>query len=69
MIGVYLTHPQVEIDPNVPVPEWGLSSRGRERIDAILGRPWLKGLKRIVASEERKAIETGERIAASLGIT
>lgn len=24
----YLTHPQVQIDPDVPVPQWGLSSVG-----------------------------------------
>ena len=27
----YLTHPQVQIDPDVPVPQWGLSPVGRAR--------------------------------------
>ena len=68
MIGLYLTHPQVEIDPAIPVPEWGISSKGRERIEAILDRSWLKGLKRVVASAERKAVETARLVAGSLEI-
>lgn len=69
MIGFYLTHPQVVIDPAIPVPQWSISSQGRARIEAMLGRPWLRSLKRIIASEERKAIETAGLIADSLGIS
>jgi broad specificity phosphatase PhoE len=68
LIGLYLTHPQVEIEPGIPVPQWRISDKGRARIEAILGRRWVKRLKRVVASEERKAVETGELIAASLGL-
>jgi hypothetical protein len=46
MIAYYLTHPQVEIDPDRPVPLWRLSALGRERLRAILGRPWLDGIER-----------------------
>lgn len=28
MFGIYVTHPQVRIDPDVPVPCWGLSEPG-----------------------------------------
>ncbi|MCS3495855.1 hypothetical protein M2189_005186 [Bradyrhizobium japonicum] len=31
----YLTHPQVQIDPTVPVPQWGLSPLGRTRTEAL----------------------------------
>lgn len=31
MHALYITHPQVKIDADVPVPEWGLSERGAER--------------------------------------
>ena len=31
MFGLYITHPQVKIDPEVPVPKWGLSDLGAER--------------------------------------
>ncbi len=68
MIGYYLTHPQVQIDPAVPVPDWSLSPVGRARMEAVRDRPWLDGLRRIVSSEERKAVETAEILAAERGL-
>lgn len=69
MIGYYLTHPQVAIDPGVPVPRWSLSERGRARVEAMLGRRWLGTIGRVVSSDEQKAIETAALIAASIGLT
>jgi broad specificity phosphatase PhoE len=63
MFGVYITHPQVRIDPGVPVPEWGLSEVGRIRALAASQLPWAATLQRIVSSTERKAIETAEILA------
>lgn len=68
MIGYYLTHPQVAIDPAIPVPQWSLSERGRERIVANLEKPWLRSIRRIVASREPKAIETAELLGDRLGL-
>ena len=34
----FLRHPQVTIDAKVPVQEWGLSSVGRQRVEAIAGK-------------------------------
>ncbi|HEY5817922.1 MAG TPA: histidine phosphatase family protein [Mesorhizobium sp.] len=68
MIGYYLTHPQVAIDPNIPVPDWPLSERGRARIVSALDRPWLQTIGRIVSSAERKAMDGAGIIAKSLGI-
>lgn len=65
-IAYYLSHPQVRVDPAVPVPDWGLSEPGRDRLRALQGRQWLAGIERIVSSEERKAVETGELIAAMI---
>src|ERR1700754_3848367 len=64
----YLTHPQVQIDPDVPVPQWGLSPVGRARTEALVNAGWLAGTTQIVSSAERKAIETAEIIAGQLGI-
>ncbi|RXH29199.1 MULTISPECIES: histidine phosphatase family protein [Bradyrhizobium] len=64
----YLTHPQVQIDPSVPVPQWGLSPVGRARTEALANAGWLANTTQIVASSERKAIETAEIIAAKLGV-
>ena len=56
----YITHPQVRVDPQVPVPLWGLSALGRARAHAMLKQSWAKGISRIVSSAEIKAVETAE---------
>jgi broad specificity phosphatase PhoE len=65
----YLTHPQVDIDPSIPVPEWSLSTLGRDRVAALAAAGWLSGTSEIIASAERKAIETAEILAAALGLS
>lgn len=62
----YLTHPQVSIDPAVPVPSWGLSAVGRKRMEIFAGARPFKAAPRIVSSGERKALETAQIIAGEL---
>lgn len=69
MIGVYLTHPQIVIDPAIPVPDWSLSELGRARILSMLDRPWVGAIRRIVSSTERKATETAGLIGAKIGLS
>jgi len=64
----YLTHPQVRIDPVIPVPCWGLSEVGRARTEAIAAAGRLAATTQIICSGERKAIETAEIIAAKLNV-
>ena len=64
MFALYITHPQVAIDPAVPVPDWGLSERGRERATLAASADWTRRIGRFVASTERKAIETAEILSA-----
>lgn len=66
---LYLSHPQVRVDPTVPVPRWGLSDKGRDRMRAVAGRPWLADIRRIVASDETKAIEAAEIVGSAVGVT
>jgi broad specificity phosphatase PhoE len=68
VFAVYVTHPQVTIDPRVPVPDWGLSPLGRSRTDEAARRPWVQGLARVVTSTERKAQETGAILARAAGV-
>jgi len=68
MIGIYLTHPQVTIEPSIPVPDWPLSPFGRRRVEVLLAKPWLARMGRIVSSAERKAVETASIIGAAFGI-
>jgi len=68
MFGLYITHPQVQIDPSVLVPDWGLSAVGRARAETCARQPWVQRLTRIISSGERKAIETAEILAAAAGL-
>lgn len=53
----FITHPDVVISRDVPVPRWPLSERGRERMRAGLKQPWVGELKAIYCSSEQKAID------------
>jgi broad specificity phosphatase PhoE len=68
MFAVYITHPQVKIDPMIPVPKWGLSEIGAERTRKAAESGWVRRLPRIVSSDEIKAIETAEILAAMAGV-
>lgn len=69
MFGLYITHPQVRMDPDIPVPRWGLSDIGRARAEAAATWPWAKALGRIVSSDEVKAVETAEILARAAGLS
>lgn len=60
MTGLYLTHPEVVIDPAVPTPRWGLSEIGAARGIVPAGWP-------IYASTERKAVELAQILAEVSG--
>jgi broad specificity phosphatase PhoE len=64
---LYLSHPQVRIDPAVPVPCWGLSDVGRARAVALAAQPWIRRFGRVISSDETKAVETADLLAAALG--
>lgn len=50
----YLTHPEVQVDPALPVPSWGLSAIGRARVMALVAKGWLRGTTQVIASAERR---------------
>jgi hypothetical protein len=54
----FITHPDVLIDPSVPVPEWPLSPRGRDRMVLALARPCCSLLILKKASEAGSAQPT-----------
>jgi broad specificity phosphatase PhoE len=69
MFGIYITHPEVTIDPDVPVPRWGLSDRGRLRAYLAADAGWAAKLGRILSSDETKAQETAAILARPAGLT
>jgi broad specificity phosphatase PhoE len=64
----FVTHPEVAVDPAVPVPEWGLSDAGRARLTHLVAQPWVPTLTGVVSSAERKAVETAQVLAESAAL-
>jgi broad specificity phosphatase PhoE len=65
---LFITHPNVVISREVPVPRWPLSERGRERMRAGLARPWVREIGAVWCSTERKAIDGAAILAAHCGL-
>lgn len=65
---IFMTHANVVIDPDVPVPDWGLSAEGKRRHAAFATDPLLADVAVIFASEERKAFEAADLIAEPLNL-
>jgi broad specificity phosphatase PhoE len=65
----YISHPDVIKSPDVPVPRWPLSARGRERMAALLARPWVSSLTAVYCSDEQKALDGAAILAGHLGLT
>ena len=65
----FITHPEVAIDPAIPVPDWPLSPVGRQRMRrAVLDQPWLRDVRALFSSAERKALDAAAIIAEHLGL-
>lgn len=66
MAVLFLSHPEVVIDPAIPVPLWSLSDVGTARTRALARR--LPRPAAIWTSPEAKAIETAGLVAAPHGL-
>ena len=64
----FITHPEVVVDPQVPIERWHLSTSGVERMRTFSRLPELSGLKAVWSSTETKAIEAAGILAATLGL-
>lgn len=65
--ALYVTHPQVVQDPDVPVPRWGLSPKGRERAERFANHRMARAAPRIYSSNETKALELAQALASISG--
>jgi broad specificity phosphatase PhoE len=64
----FLTHAEVVVDPARPIESWGLSTDGRARAAGAAAVAWHPGVRRIVSSTERKAIDTAAIVAEAVGL-
>jgi len=63
--GIFVSHPEVVIDPGVPVPRWHLAPEGIARLRRLV----IDTAPRAVwSSDETKAIESAGLIAARFGL-
>jgi broad specificity phosphatase PhoE len=67
MPHLYITHPEVVIDPNVPTPRWGLNATGWARARAFAARRLLPDDAIFYASDEQKALDLAQALAGPLG--
>lgn len=65
---LFITHADVAIDPDIPVPQWGLSERGRKRHQIFARNPVVSGLAQVWTSPEEKARQGGAILAQAQGI-
>ena len=65
---LFVTHPEVHVDPAVPVPDWELTPRGRDRMRLFAEGPDVREVRSVWSSRERKATEAAELLAAQLGL-
>jgi broad specificity phosphatase PhoE len=65
----FITHPDVVINPAIPVTRWPLSQRGRIRMLKMLENRWLSGIGAIYCSAEQKAIDGAAIMSEVLGVT
>lgn len=62
----FITHPEVQIDSQVPVTDWSLSAHGRARMAHFSQSGMLAQVTTIISSTEVKARESAEILAAAL---
>jgi broad specificity phosphatase PhoE len=65
----FITHPEVTIEPAVPVHHWKLSEVGRKRAAQLLKQPWITEVQTIFSSDEKKAAETAQILAEGLSLS
>lgn len=53
---LFVTHPEVVIDPAVPVPRWPLSAKGRARMEALAEALARVPVHAVWSSDEQKAL-------------
>ena len=65
----FITHPNVVVSRDVPVPRWPLSELGQKRMRAGLAQPWVREISSIYCSSEQKAVDGARILADHLGLS
>jgi broad specificity phosphatase PhoE len=65
---LFITHPEVAVDPAVPVPRWRLADRGMARMRDFVASGAVADVDEVWSSTETKAIEAAGLLAVHLGL-
>lgn len=65
---IFVTHPEVIVDPNLDVRRWRLSGAGVNRMRVFADGPLVTNVTSVWSSTEAKAIEAAGILAARLGV-
>lgn len=66
---LFISHPEVVVDPDHAITDWRLTATGRARAGAFAGMSVMSSVTAIWSSTERKAIETAEILAEPHDLT
>ena len=65
---IFISHPEVVVDPGIDVRRWRLSDDGVRRMRTFADSPVVAGVTAVWASAEAKSIEAAGILAAGLGL-
>lgn len=65
---LFVTHPDVVVDPHTPVPDWGLTPLGSARIATFAASDATANVGAVWSSPERKAREAAAMVSAALDL-
>jgi broad specificity phosphatase PhoE len=65
---IFITHPEVVIDPHQPITEWPLNPIGRARMERFVDLLAGRNATAVYASTERKATDGAAIVAERLGL-
>jgi broad specificity phosphatase PhoE len=65
---LFVTHPEVVIDPAIPVPRWPLSAKGRLRMDSLADRVAGVPVQAVWSSDEQKAMDGAKVLSERLKV-
>jgi broad specificity phosphatase PhoE len=68
MAVLFITHPDVMVDPNIAVGRWRLSDNGITRMRTFVASTVVDAVSEVWASTETKAIEAAGFLAARFGL-
>lgn len=67
-IVYFITHPDVDITPKIPITNWDLSDKGTQKLLVLLTQPWLRNIGAVFSSTEQKARTVAQQISISFSL-